>query len=223
VKPLVRKQNSAETVAKRRMSLIAYNNPGSAVAEQYRTIRSNLQFMNDDSRMKSIIVTSPGSGDGKSTTAVNLAVSMANRGDRVLLIDADLCHPSMHLTFDVPNTVGLTDVLNDRAALEGAVYPTGIGKLEVLTSGPVREHAGELLGTLAMKRLLSSAGEQYDVMICDCPPVLEVTDTTLLAHECDGVILVLDSGRTEREAAMEAKKALELARAKILGVVLNKK
>lgn len=219
---MVRKINRAETAAISR-SLITYTNPFSNAAEQYRNIRSNIQFISMNHKLHSIIVTSPGFGEGKSTTAVNLAISMAQRGDKVLLIDADLRKPTMNTTFNLPNTVGLSNVLTGHAAIEDVVQKTGIGELEVLVSGPIRTQSAELLGSRSIRHLLQALKGKYDVVLFDCPPVLESSDTMIIAHECDGTILVIKSGVTQREKASEAKRAFELAKLKILGVIINKK
>ncbi len=219
---MVRKNNRAETAAISR-SLISYTNPLSNTSEQYRNIRTIIQFMSQNHKLHSIMVTSPGFGEGKSTASVNLAISMAQRGDKVLLIDAVLRKPTLNTTFNLPNTVGLTNVLTGHAAVEDAVQKTGIGELEVLVSGPVRTQWTELLGSRMIKQMLQTLKGKYDIVLFDCPPVLESSDTMIIAHECDGSILVVKSGTTRREKADEAKKALELAKLKIIGVIINKK
>ena len=146
---------------------------------------------------------------------------MAQQKEKVLLIDANLRRPSTHFIFNVTNSVGLTDVLTGKTTFEEAVIHTEIGRLEVLPSGTVPTNPAELLASQMMKELLQKAAKQYDSVIIDSSSVLEVTDTKLLASQCDGVLLVLYKGKTQLEKAAEAKKVLEFAKAKIAGVILN--
>ncbi|MDN4523942.1 CpsD/CapB family tyrosine-protein kinase [Fictibacillus fluitans] len=204
-------------------SLITHNNPKSPVSEQYRSIRTNIQFSAIDTRLQTILVTSSVSGEGKSTTVANLGVVLAQQGKRVLLIDGDLRKPTVHYTFMVSNIHGLTNVLTRQTSLEGAVVKTDVDGLDVLTSGPIPPNPSELLNSKAMEVLMEEAMSKYDYVLFDSPPVLAVTDAQVLANRCDGVVLVTSSGKTEKEAAMKGKELLDHAQAKILGVVLNQK
>jgi capsular exopolysaccharide synthesis family protein len=204
-------------------SLITKFDPKSPISEQYRTIRTNLQFASIDKEYKTIMVTSSNPAEGKSTTMANLAIVMAQQGKRVLLIDADLRKPSVHYTFKCPNTKGLTSVLTKQAYLEEAVYHSDVPNLDLLPSGPIPPNPSELLGSLAMERLLSGQNDTYDIILVDAPPILVVTDAQVLANICEGVILVVSSGKTEIEQVVKAKGLLEMSKAKILGVVLNGK
>lgn len=204
-------------------SLISMTNPKSPIAEQFRTIRTNIQFSSVDEELQTIIVTSSGPGEGKSTTTANLAVVFAQQGKRVLLIDADLRKPTVHYTFRTENHVGLSNVLTRQLTLEEAVSITAQEKLWVLSSGPIPPNPSELLGSRGMQALIEQAKDEYDVIVIDTPPVLAVTDAQVLANQADGVVLVVSSGKTERESAKKAKELLESAKAKILGVVLNNK
>lgn len=204
-------------------SLISLTNPKSPIAEQFRTIRTNIQFSSVDKELQTIIVTSSGPGEGKSTNTANLAVVFAQQGKRVLLIDADLRKPTVHYTFRTENHVGLSNVLTRQLTLEEAVSTTAQEKLSVLSSGPIPPNPSELLGSKNMQVLLEQAKEEYDVIVIDTPPVLAVTDAQILANLADGVVLVVSSGKTERDSAKKAKELLESAQAKILGVVLNNK
>nr|WP_226528051.1 CpsD/CapB family tyrosine-protein kinase [Metabacillus niabensis] len=197
--------------------------PKSPIAEQFRTIRTNIQFSNVDEELQTMIVTSSGPAEGKSTTTANLAVVFAQQGKRVLLIDADLRKPTVHYTFRTENHIGLSNVLTRQSSLEEAVTLTAQDKLWVLASGPIPPNPSELLGSKGMKNLLEQAKDQYDVIILDTPPVLAVTDAQVLANLTDGVVLVVSSGKTEIDAAKKSKELLESAKAKILGVVLNNK
>jgi protein-tyrosine kinase len=204
-------------------SLITANNPKSPISEQYRTIRTNIQFSFVDQTMRSLIVTSPGPGEGKSTTTANLAVTFAQQGKKVLLIDADMRKPTVHYTFRLNNIIGLTNVLTQSSNLHSAYQETEIENLFVLTSGPIPPNPAELLGSKAMEKFLEEVYNQFDLVIFDTPPVLAVTDAQILANKCDGTVLVVSSGKTEIEAAVKAKELLLSANGKLLGVVLNKK
>jgi protein-tyrosine kinase len=204
-------------------SLITLTSPKSPISEQYRTIRTNIQFSTVDRSIRSILVTSSGPGEGKSTTSANLAVVFAQQGKKVLFIDADMRKPTVHYTFRLDNHVGLTNVLTKQVSLEYAVKSTELENLDVLTSGPIPPNPAELLGSRSMEELLKQAFTHYDLVLFDTPPVLVVTDAQILANLCDGIVLVVSSGKTEIEAAQKTKEALANAKGKLLGVVLNNK
>ncbi|MFJ7679191.1 CpsD/CapB family tyrosine-protein kinase [Peribacillus sp. NPDC097198] len=203
--------------------LIAKLNPQSPISEQFRTIRTNIHFSGVDQEIRSIMVTSPAPGEGKSTTAANLAVVFAQQGKRVLLVDADLRKPTVHYTFNLPNTFGLTNVLTKRMELHEAVIETDEENLYVLSSGPIPPNPAELLGSKSMTELFDEFYQSFDVIVMDTPPVLAVTDAQILANSCDGSILVLSSGKTETEQALKAKELLNSSSCNLLGVVLNNK
>lgn len=202
-------------------SLITKFNPKSPISEQYRTIRTNIEFSSVDEEMKSLLVTSSGPSEGKSSTTANLGVVFAQQGKRVLLIDGDLRKPTVHYTFKLDNRTGLSTVLVGEKTLEESVKETEVPNLEILTCGPIPPNPSELLGSKAMKQMLHKAQEKYDVVIFDTPPVLAVTDAQILANICDGSIIVARSEQTEYEAIQKAKDLLEPAHAKLLGIVLN--
>ncbi|WP_440603775.1 CpsD/CapB family tyrosine-protein kinase [Bacillus sp. GB_SG_008] len=204
-------------------SLVTYAAPNSKVAEDYRTIRTNLQFSSVTNKDKTIVITSPRFGEGKSTITANLAVSIAQQGEKVLVIDADLRKPTIHKIFQLENTIGLTNVLSGKTTMEGAVVQTGIGRLCVLTSGPVPFNPAELLSSAAMETLIQKAMEQYDIILFDSPPILEVTDTSILAGRCDGVVLVIGYNHTVNEDAVESKRILGFVRGNLVGTILNNK
>ncbi|WP_100225087.1 CpsD/CapB family tyrosine-protein kinase [Saccharococcus caldoxylosilyticus] len=221
MKPLAR-SNQKQT-KKLERSLITIEDPKSPISEQYRTIRTNVQFSFVDAPMRSLMVTSTGAGEGKSTTAANLAVVFAQQGKKVLLIDADLRKPTVHYTFRLNNYTGLTNVLTNSAPLLPSCQETRVENLYVLTSGPIPPNPAELLSSKAMEQCIQQLYNEFDLLIFDTPPVLAVTDAQILAHQCDGTVLVIESGGTEIEAAVKAKELLEAANAKLLGVVLNKR
>jgi capsular exopolysaccharide synthesis family protein len=203
--------------------LIAKNDPKSPISEQYRTIRTNIQFSSIDKEVNTIMVTSSGPGEGKSTTVANLAVVFAQQGKSVLLVDADMRKPTVHYTFNLTNTTGLTNVLTNQLPLAEAVKLTDVANLAVLPSGPIPPNPSELLGSRAMKAFLENALQDFNLVMFDTPPVLAVTDAQILANQCDGTILVVSSETTEIEAATKSKELLASANAKMLGVVLNNK
>ena len=212
-------KNDKVLTLKRR--LLAHNSPKDPVAEQYRTIRTNIQFSNVDQDIKTIVVTSSGAEEGKSTTSSNLATVYAQQGLNVLLIDADLRKPTGHYTFRLENHIGLTNVLTRQSTLAQAVQESEIPHLSVLTSGPIPPNPSELLASAQMAELLKEMKEQFDMIIFDTPPILAVADAQILANQVDGTILVVSSGKTEKDAALKSKELLSNAKGKLLGVVLN--
>lgn len=203
--------------------LIAKKDPKSPITEQYRTIRTNIQYASVDQAIRSIVVTSSGPMEGKSTTTANLAVVFAQQGKKTLLIDADMRKPTVHYTFQLPNTFGLTSVLTKQVELVDAIHMTDVENLFVLTSGPIPPNPAELLASVSMEYLLKEAYNLYDFILFDTPPVLAVTDAQVLANLADGSILVTSSGTTDRDGAIKAKELLSNANAKLLGAVLNNK
>lgn len=216
-------KNKRKTDKIKKGSLITYTAPNSTVAEEYRAIRTNLELSSVSHKNKTIVVTSPRFGEGRSTTTANLAVSIAQQDEKVLVIDADLRNPTIHNLFQLENKSGLTNILNGKATLEEAVTQTGIGRLSVLTSGPVPFNPAELLSSSTMETLVQKAAEQYDIVLFDSPPVLEVTDTSVLANRCDGILLVINCNHTVNEDAVEAKRILSFTSGRLVGAILNNK
>ncbi|MCR8929529.1 CpsD/CapB family tyrosine-protein kinase [Priestia megaterium] len=216
-----RKDQKNDKLLTLKRRLLAHNSPKDPVAEQYRTIRTNIQFSDADQDIKSIVLTSTGPGEGKSTTASNLATVYAQQGLRVLLIDGDLRKPTAHYTFRLENHVGLTNVLTKQSTLGQAVQGTEVPELFLLTSGPIPPNPAELLASNNMTELLKEMKEEFDMVVFDTPPVLAVADAQILANQVDGSILVVSSGKTDKEAAVKAKELLLKANAKVLGAVLN--
>jgi protein-tyrosine kinase len=216
-------KKKTKKIGSNKRNLITHFSPRAAISEQYRTIRTNIQFSSVDESIRTLLVTSSGPEEGKSTTVANLAVVFAQQGKKVLLIDADLRKPTVHYTFQLDNTTGLTNVLTKQTQLEKAAVTTLVDNLSVLSSGPIPPNPAELLGSKAMEDMLVVALEQYDIVIFDTPPVLAVTDAQILANRCDGTILVVGSGKTQIEPAMKSKELLVSSKGKLLGVVLNRK
>jgi capsular exopolysaccharide synthesis family protein len=203
------------------INLIAHNNSKSPITEKYRLIRNNLQFSSIDKDIKSIVVTSPEPSDGKSTTSANLAIVLAQQEKRVLLVDADLRKPSVHYMFNVSNSEGLTSVLTKKISLNHAIEITNIPNLAILTSGQIPPNPYQLLDSEAMKSLIKVLSTEFDYVIYDTPPILAVTDAQIVANKCDGVVMVVASGKTRKEVALKSKAILENSNAPLLGVVVN--
>jgi capsular exopolysaccharide synthesis family protein len=202
--------------------LITKVNPKSPVSEAYRVLRTNIDFSAiDEQLLKIIMVTSAGQGEGKSTTAANLAIVHAQSDKKVLIIDADLRKPTMHHIFDKSNRSGLTNLLTGQTDMTNVLMKTDIENLHVLTAGPVPPNPSEILASKRMVAILEELKELYDIIVVDTPPALTVTDALVLASKCDGVIIIIDSGKVKREMAMKVKANLEHVKARILGVVLN--
>ena len=215
------KENTNDKVLTLKRRLLAHLSPKDPVAEQYRTIRTNIQFSNADREIKTLVLTSSGSAEGKSTTSSNLAAVYAQQGLKVLLIDADLRKPTAHYTFRLENHAGLTNVLTRQSTLGQAVQETEVRDLYVLTSGPIPPNPSELLASNQMETLLKEMKQQFDIIIFDTPPILAVSDAQILANQVDASILVVSSGKTDRAAALKAKELLINAKSKLLGAVLN--
>lgn len=201
--------------------VITHHDPGAIASEAFRVLRTNLQFMGLDKPVKTILITSATPGEGKTTTAINLAIAFAQTGAKVLLVDADLRRPTVAKVLGLENWKGLTSALLTQDEPEEFLAQTQINGLSVLTSGPLPPNPAELVGSGRMERLLQHLAEQFDVVIVDTPPVLAVTDACVLAPKVDGVLMVVRSGKVEREKAVRAKEALTAVKANLLGAVLG--
>ncbi len=195
----------------------------SPLLEAYRVIRTNIQFMAVDQPVKTILVTSPDAGEGKSVTLANLGVIMAQADLRTVVVDTDLRRPVMHKIFQVPNQEGLTDLLRSPGFEIGdQLKDTGVENLQVITSGPLPPNSSELLGSQRMAELIQQLEEIADVVLFDSPPVLAVTDAVVLASRVGGVVLVVEAGRTRRDTTNQAIERLQQVGANVLGGVLNR-
>lgn len=204
-------------------NLITTTQPKSPIAEQYRTIRTNIEFMAVDREIQVILITSATQGEGKSTTSSNLAVAYAQQGKNVLIIDTDMRRPTVHYTFRVANGLGLSSLLTRQAEKEKAILPTKVDNLSILTAGPIPPNPAELLSSRAMEHLVTQLREEFDIIIFDAPPLLQVADSRITSKLTDGVVLVVGCTTSDRQRVLKAKEQLELAEAKILGVVLNRR
>ena len=185
--------------------IITSVNPQSPISEQYRTIRTNIQFASADRKIQTIVVTSSGPSEGKSTTAANIAVVFANSGQRVLLVDADMRKPTVHKTFGLTNEVGLSKVLSSNNSVLEMSRPSTVDNLSILTSGPKPPNPSELLGSTRMNQVIEEARHLYDVIIFDMPPVVTVTDAQIMASKADGTLLVVRENVTRKDALTKAK------------------
>ncbi|CAH1211491.1 Putative tyrosine-protein kinase YveL [Paenibacillus allorhizoplanae] len=201
--------------------IITHQNPKSPISEAYRALRTNIQFSSIDEELRVIMVTSAGPGEGKSTTLINLAVAYAQTDKKVLIIDGDLRKPTMHHTLRVSNRWGLTNLLTNQLTIQEVLQDTFIPNLQIITSGPIPPNPSEILASKKMISTIEELKQRFDVILIDAPPAIAVTDSQIIASRTDGVILVVNSDRTKREAVLKAKQNLDNVRARILGVVLN--
>jgi succinoglycan biosynthesis transport protein ExoP len=205
----------------RERDLGVFLDPKSVAAECCRSIRTNILFMSPDRPLKTMVVTSPSPQEGKTTTAINLGVTMAEAGGRVLIVDTDMRRPRLHRSFGVPNQTGISTVIVGKATLEEAIKRTDVPNLNVLPCGPVPPNPSELLHTDRFRVVLEECAKLYDRIILDSPPTSAVTDPAVLGNLADGVVLVVKAGETTREAAMHARRQLATAKARLFGVVVN--
>lgn len=198
-----------------------HREPKSHIAECTRAVRTNLLFMSPDRPLKRMLVTSSGPQEGKSTTAINLGIAMAQSGQRVLIVDTDMRRPRLHKAFGVPNDVGVSSLVVGDGNLDDALKTTEVPGLFLLPCGPVPPNPAELLHARAFGELLQSLDGRFDRIILDSPPVGAVADAIVLATQVNGVVLVLKSGVTHREVARRTVRALNDVKAMMLGAVLN--
>ncbi|MFQ5433455.1 MAG: CpsD/CapB family tyrosine-protein kinase [Anaerolineae bacterium] len=202
------------------MSLITLTDPRSPVSEAYRTLRTNLSFYSLDNPIRTLVVTSPASGEGKSTTVANLAVTMAQSGRKTIMVDCDLRRPSLHEYFSLNPEPGLTNML-----LSGAEKPplqqTQVENLWLLASGAKPPNPADLLGSRKVDQAIAQLAKLADIILFDAPPVIAVTDAAVLGAKVDGVLLVLNAGKTRRDHAERAKEMLEKAHVRVVGAALT--
>lgn len=205
-------------------NLVTLTKPQSLVAEQFRTIKTNITFMGVDHPIKALAFTSSNISEGKSTVTANVGVTWAQDNKRVLMVDADLRRPTMHSTFDLDNRQGLTTLLMDQEHVinsQDVIQATEVPNLDVLTVGPVPPNATGLLNSQRMRDLVATFEQMYDVVIIDVPSILEVNDTQVLSSMLDGVVLVVRSGVTQKVAVKRAVEMLNISKANLLGYVMN--
>ena len=207
--------------ARRENPAISFEQDNSAIAEAFRKLRTNLQFLAVDNPPRLIVVTSSLPSEGKSTTAINLALALAEADHNVVLVDGDMRRPTLAKYLNAVGTAGFSNVLSGSATLPEALQKTRFPGLTVLTSGPVPPNPSELLGSVAAKRVLTELKAQFDFVIVDSSPLLAVTDAAILATDADGVLMMARYGQTKREQLSHAIRNLEDVGVKPLGVVLT--
>jgi capsular exopolysaccharide synthesis family protein len=190
-------------------------------AEAYRALRTAVQFAQTDTRLRTILVTSAGPGEGKTTTAINLALALAASGDRVALVDADLRRSTLAAYLGLEQAVGLGSLVLRTVELHDALQPWADGMLVLPTGRPLPPNPSEILGSQLMSWLLEQLSDMVDVVVIDTPPVLPVTDAVALSTQVDAVVLVARHGKTRRASAAEARRRLNAVDANVIGYVLN--
>ncbi len=211
--PLIKKGSSL---------LIAKRELVDPICESYRTVRNSIRFSSLDKPLKRILITSAGPGEGKTLTAVNLSVSMAREGKKVLLMDTDLRRSMVHKHFNIRNTVGVTNVLLGEKDTKDAIFKTEVEGLSVMPAGPVPFDPAKLLESHKMHQLVADLSEKFDIVVLDTAPALVIDDAIILSPHVDGVVDVVESGRATVQVVTKMEEVFRLAKATLLGVVLNK-
>ena len=211
-------RNEIELISSR---LVTHFVPRSPVAEAYRTVRTNLSFSRPDNPPRTILVTSAVPQEGKTTTTANLAITLAQMGGKTLIVDSDLRRPAIRKVFNLETKEGLTDYLIGKGALDALIRTTDIPNLYILPAGQIPPNPSEVLGSQRMKELVAELSRRFEMVFFDSPPVVAVTDAAVLSRNTDGVVLVVQSGATDREAVARAKTLLGNVQANLLGLVLN--
>lgn len=201
--------------------LVAKINPKSPIAEQYRTLRTNIQFSSIDKKIQTLLLTSSEPSAGKSMSAANLAIVYAQQGMKTLLIDADMRKPTIHYTFRMDNLTGLSNALVDNLSFEAIAKSFDVDDLYIIPSGPIPPNPSELLSSNRFTDLLNEAKEAFDMIIIDTPPLLAVTDAQILASKLDGAIIVARSNQTEVEQLKQAVELINKVGGNLIGAVLN--
>jgi polysaccharide biosynthesis transport protein len=201
---------------------ICQDQPRSPVSEAFRSLRTNIQYSNIDAPLRTLLVTSPSPREGKTLVCANLAVVFAQGGKNVILVDADLRRPAVHKRLEVSNNIGLTNLLlQPEIVLDGMLQKTKTANLSVVSAGDLPPNPAELLGTRKMRLILDKLKEGMNILVIDSPPVLPVADPSVLAPIVDGVLLVLQPGKTTLSEARDTVERLRRVNAKIIGIILN--
>ena len=201
--------------------LVTYRYPQSIVSESFRTIRTNLSFMSPDKPLKSIMVTSSGAGEGKSIFICNLSVSLAQNGEKVLIIDSDTRRPMVHRFFGLTNHTGLNDLLTGKEDFKNVIESSKVENLDVMTTGSIPPNPLELISSKKMDAVLNQAVKKYDKVMVDAPPAAMLADATVLGNKVNGVIIVAESEGTKKDILKKTIDNLKKAQANIIGSVLN--
>ena len=203
------------------VDLFIHRKPKSPVSECLRTVRTNLLFLGTERPLQKLMVTSSGPQEGKTTAVIDLGITFAQSGQRVLLVDTDMRRPRLHKAFGLPDGIGLTSVLLDEKMLGAAVRNTEVENLFVLPCGPLPPNPAELLHTERFRTLVAELGRRYDRILFDSPPVAAVTDAMILAAEVDGVVILAKAGHTTKDQVLRARRALQDVQARVVGAILN--
>lgn len=204
-------------------SLITLNEPHSMASESYRMFRTNLHYMDVDTKHQVIMFTSTFMEEGKTTSAANAAITYAQDGKKTLIIECDLRKARLHEIFEIPQFPGFTNIMVDKTPWQEMIKKLpGVDNLDIITSGPLPPNPAELLGSDRIQAFITEAREKYDIIIIDTPPVLSVADATVLTKVVDGVVLVVASNETKIDDLKKAKKKLDQVGAKVLGTLLSK-
>ncbi len=202
--------------------IVSLDAPTSGAAEAYRSLRTSVQFLALDRSHRLILVTSPNAGEGKTTTLANLAVALGRVGQRVCMVSCDLRRPRLHHFFDLPDNLGLTSVVFGQAPLSDVIQKVpGLDTVSFLGSGPTTDNPAELISSLRMKGILTSLAALYDIVLIDSPPILPVTDASILASCVDGVVVVVKAHSTKKRSLSQACGQLRQVDAPIVGLILN--
>ena len=205
-----------------RIDLVTLTDPRSPVSEAFRSLCTNLTFSALDTQLRTLLVTSAGAGEGKSTIVANLAVAFAERGVRTLVVDCDLRHPAQHRIFALPNDQGLTSLfLDERGQTDLPLGDVSVDNLCVLPSGPLPLVPSQLLGSRKLPEIVALLSERADVVLFDTPPLIAVPDASMLAPHVDGVLLAVTAGRSKRQQLRRAKQRLAQVQANLVGAVVN--
>lgn len=217
---ILNRHKEDQETQKNGVMLVTFAEPKHVVSEQFRTVRTNIEFAGAAlDTCQVIMFTSSAMSEGKSTVSANVAVTWAQAGKKVLLIDADLRRPTVHATFRTLNVDGVTTVLTGKEKADDVVEETFVNNLSIITSGPVPPNPSELLNSKRMASLVDWAREKYDIIVLDAPPVLAVSDVQVLVPKTDGVVVVANMGKTLKGDLRRTVEVLKLAKAKILGSV----
>jgi capsular exopolysaccharide synthesis family protein len=205
-----------------RRRLITYEDPKSPISESYRSLRTNISYASPDKKIKSLLVSSPQPGEGKSTTTANLAIAFAQLRKRTLLVDADLRKPVQHNVFSLPRSPGLSEYLKGEVEdVSSIIHQTKIDNLFMLTAGGLPPNPSELLGSDRMGELVKQMEQDWDIVLFDSPPIVAVTDASMMSSEIDSIALVVKAGQTDRSAVDRALDAVANVNAPLIGVILN--
>ncbi|HBY18875.1 MAG TPA: hypothetical protein DEH00_06860, partial [Candidatus Marinimicrobia bacterium] len=215
-----RSVNNTE-VSQYQSRLITHFDPKSPVSEAYRSMRTNIELSGVDKSIKSVVITSAGPGEGKSTTIANLAIAFAQMDQKTLLVDTDMRRPVLQKVFKVPRVPGIADIITGTNTIEECIHETSVENLYILPSGNLPPNPSEMLGSKKMREIYQTLTEQYDKIFFDAPPIIAVTDASLLAKLCDGLVVVVKSGVTHDEALDQVQNIVQQIKLPMLGAVIN--